>query len=655
MRQAAALGFSARPLRLELRELGLLAAPCILHWDFNHFVVLRRVDRRRITVLDPAVGERRMTWEDAGRHFTGVALELTPNAEFKHQQAPPALKLSQLTGRVSGLGRSLGQIGLVALALQLFALTGPLLQQMVVDDALTTQDADLLTVLVVGFALLLLIQSALGLWRSWMVMVLSQNLQLQWVANLFAHLIRLPVDWFERRHLGDIASRFGSVGEIQRTLTTSVVEAVLDGVMALAALGMMALYSPTLASVTLLSVLAYAALRWAGYRPFRDAAAERLVIASRENTHFLETLRAIAALKLFGREEERRARWQNLVVELQNRDVRTERLSIGFSSAQTFIFGVENLAVLWLGAQLVMQSGGAAAFGAGGSGLSAPFTVGMLFAYLAYKGQFTARMAALIDHGVELRMLRLHAHRLADIALAAPEVDPVAPNELRHLPPSLELRGVSFRYGAGQPWVLKDVDLQVAAGDHLALVGPSGGGKTTLLKILLGILKPTEGEVLYGGVPIAQLGLANVRRQVGTVMQDDSLLAGSLRDNIAFFDIRVDEARVEACARLAQVHADIVRLPMGYQTPVGDLGRGLSGGQKQRVLLARALYKLPRVLALDEATSHLDPSTESRVVEALQALEMTQVVVAHRPQTVARATRVVQVGEGGLAELTTLA
>lgn len=649
--QAAALGFSSRPLRLDLHELGDLKLPCILHWGLNHFVVLKKVSHKTLTLLDPAVGERRLSLDEASRYFTGVALELTPNAEFQPAAAAPRVSLSQLTGRVQGLWRALALIFAVALVLQLFAIAAPLFNQMVVDDAITSHDTDLLAVLVLGFALLLVVQTALGLARSWMVLVLGQTLSLQWVGNVFAHLVRLPVDWFEKRHLGDITSRFGAVGAIQQTVTTALIEAVLDGIMVLAALAMMLLYSPQLTGVVVAAVVLYGLVRWASYRPLRDAASERLVISAREQSHFLETLRAITPLKLFGREEERRARWQNLIVEVQNRDVRTAGMNIGFSTANTFIFGIENLLVFWLAAKMIMAAQIGGAVGGGG----APFTIGMMFAFIAYKGQFTGRITALINYAVQIRMLSLHAERLADIVLTETERDTpqgnLPDNDLAHLAPSLELRNVSFRYGEGEPWVLRNANLRVDAGQSVAVTGPSGAGKTTLLKVLLGILKPTAGEVLYGGVPVRQLGLANVRRRIGTVMQEDNLLTGSLADNIAFFDVQPDQPRIEACARLAQLHGDIVKMPMGYHTLVGDLGSGLSGGQKQRLLLARAMYRQPSVLALDEATSHLDIANERAVTQALAQMRLTRLVIAHRPETIAGAQRVVQVKDGTVVEL----
>ena len=637
---AGALGLAARPLRLELEHLDQLALPCILHWDLNHFVVLRKVGRRCV-VLDPAVGERRLTKAEVSRHFTGIALELTPTADFARKSPSRRLELRQLTGPVRGLARSLAQIFLVAVVLELFALAAPLFNQVVVDDVLASGDRELLMVLALGFGLLVVTQAAIGLARSWMVMVLGQTLHLQWASNVFAHLVRLPVDFFERRHLGDVVSRFGAVATIQRTVTTTVIEAVLDGIMALGALALMFVYSWRLALFATLAVGAYAAARWLSFRPAREATAERLVVAAKENTHFLETLRAMTPLKLFGREEDRRSRWQNLFVDVQNRDVRIERIHIFLANGKAFVIALETLIVFGWGASFVIA-------GPGQAGL---FTVGMLLAFIAYNHQWMSRVTTLIDHAAELRMLRLHAERLADIVLAAPEGDLPLERDLGHLEPSLELRDVSFRYAPGEPWILRHASFVLPAGQSVAVTGASGCGKTTLLKLLLGLLPPTEGEVLYGGVAFAELGVGNVRRQLGAVMQEDVLLTGSLGDNITFFDAHPDEARGESCARLAQIHDDIVRMPMGYQTLVGDLGTGLSGGQKQRLLLARALYKQPRVLALDEATSHLDVGNERAVTQALAQMQLTRLVIAHRPETIAGAERVVLVEDAKVVEI----
>ena len=651
MVQADALGLLPRPLKLGLDELPALQMPCILHWNLNHFVVLERMHAGGdATVIDPALGRRRLRREELSRSFTGVALELSARADFEPIAPAPRLKLSRLSGRVRGLATALAQIAAVALVLEAFAIGAPLLNQWIVDEAIVAHDADLLDVLALGFGLLLLCQVALGALRSSLVLLLGRQFALAWLANVFRHLLRLPMDYFERRHLGDIASRFDAVKEIQRTLTSSSVEALLDGLMAGAALAMMLWYAPPLAAVVLAAAVAYTLLRAALVRPLRETESERLVAEARERSHFLETLRAVQPLKLFGREAERSAQWQNLAVDAHERKLRIAQLRVGWQAAQTAIFGIENLLVLWLGARQVMGLSGP-----GTSGEPA-MTVGMLLAFLAYKLQFTGRVARLIDFLIELRMLRLHAERLADIVLAEPErtesaAGVPAEHDLAHLPASLTLKGVSFRYGEGEPWVIRQASLNIEAGEHVAITGASGAGKTTLLRLALGLLQPTEGEVLYGGVPLQRLGLANVRQRIGTVMQDDVLLTGSLAENIAFFDTEPDAARVEGAARLAMLHDDIARMPMGYHSLIGDLGMGLSGGQRQRLLLARALYRQPAVLALDEATNHLDVGNERAITQLLARLAVTRLLIAHRPDTIAGAQRVVQLRDGQVHEV----
>ncbi len=549
--QSLVLGFNARPVRLDLDELHQLRTPCILHWDLNHFVVLQNISGRKISLLDPALGARVMSLAELSKHFTGIALELTPQAQFKSKTTPKTFPLSQLTGNIRGFGKSAGQILALALVLELFAIFMPMFNQAVVDDVLTSGDRELLSVLVGGFALVLLIQSALSFARSWWVMVLSQTISIQWLSNVFSHLVKLPADWFSQRHLGDISSRFGAVHDIQKTLTQTTLESLLDGLMAIAALIMMFVYSPTLTWVVLAAASLYALVRWISYSPFRHAASERLVLSGLEQSHFIETLRAMTPLKLFARENERRARWQSLMVEVMNRDFQTAKLNMGFNVARTLIFGLENLCVFWLGAKIILASQ------TNGAGASV-FTVGMLLAFISYKMQFTGRVSALINQGIELKMLNLHRDRLADIVLTPPEQDTpqgnLPANDLAHLPASLELRNVSFRYSASEPWLFENLNLRIQAGEHVAITGASGCGKTTLLKILLGLLHPTDGIVLYGNMPVSQLGQSNVRRKIGVVMQEDVLLTGSIADNIAFFDLNPNQAHIDACAQLAEIH-----------------------------------------------------------------------------------------------------
>jgi ATP-binding cassette subfamily B protein RaxB len=635
VRMAGELRFNPRALRVEPQQLQQLELPCVLHWDLNHFVVLTEVKRGVVTLHDPARGVRRMKLDEVSRHFTGVALELSPAADFVPKAERQAVRLKDLVGPVRGLKRSLVQILLLALALEAFVLGSPFLLQWVVDDVVVSADRDLLLTLGIGFGLLVLMQAATAALRSWAVLHLSATLNLQWLANVFAHLMRLPVAWFEKRHAGDVWSRFASVQQIQKTLSTHFVEALLDGLLVVATLAMMAVYSLTLTAIVVAAVAVYGLLRWAFFRPLRQATEETLVHEAQQASHFLESLRAVQSIKLFNREADRQSRFVNRVVDAMNAGLATRKLELMFSVLHRLLFGLERVAVVWVGALLVMDQ---------------RFSVGMLFAFVAFKEQFAQRVSALIDKSVELRMLRLQGERLADIVLAAPE-DAGLPRLGERTPEGrIELRGARFRYADNEADVLQGVNLAIEPGESVAIVGPSGCGKTTLLKLMLGIHAPQAGEVRVGGLPLAQLGLAQWRNMVGTVMQDDALLAGSVIDNISFFDAMPDFDWVAECARMAAVHDEIEAMPMGYHTLIGDLGASLSGGQKQRLLLARALYKRPQVLLLDEATSALDVDRERVVNQHIRKLNLTRVIVAHRPETIASASRVVVLHEGRVSQ-----
>lgn len=635
MQFAARLGLATRAVRVELPGLRGLRTPCVLHWNFTHFVVLRRVTRRGITIHDPSRGLRRVLPAEAAESFTGVALELWPSAQFQSRAPAPAVRLRDLTGHIDGLGGSLTQILVLAATLETFALAGPLLIQWVVDHALVVASGELLALLALGFGLLVLLEQATGALRAFVIMHLETTLNVQWHANVFAHLLRLPLPYFEKRHLGDLVSRFRSIDAIQRTVTTAFIEAIVDGGMALFLLVVMLCYSPQLAAVCVAATAFYAAARWLAHGPLRDARHEQIAATANQDSHFIETLRGVRAIKLFGRGDERRGAWLTLLVEQVNAGVRAARLGVLLRATSGLVFGLENVLVVYLGAGLVLDG---------------RLSTGMLLALIAYKRQFTVRVSTLVDKAAEVRLLRLHCERLADVVLTEPEEGGDSPGRLLHAAgasaaPAIAVRGLRFRYAEQEPYVLDGVDLAVARGECVAIVGASGCGKSTLLHLLLGLLTPTAGEIAIDGVPQRRLG--GLRgHAVASVLQNDTLFAGSVADNISFFDAAPDQPRIEGCARLAAIHDDIAKLPMAYNTLVGFMGTTLSAGQQQRVLLARALYARPAILVLDEATSHLDVERESLIGLCLARLKMTRIIVAHRPETVVAADRVVRLDAG---------
>ena len=636
---ANALGLASRPLRLDLEDLPQLRTPCILHWNLNHFVVLKKATGRGIVIHDPATGQRQVSMDEVSRCFTGVALELWPSASFRPAAPPPSIRFRDLIGRVDGLLGAGTQVLVLAVALEVFALVSPFYLQWVIDHVLLSADRDLLTTLALGFGLLLILQQLFTALRGWLLLHIGTHLSLQWQANVFAHLLRLPVAYFERRHLGDIVSRFGAVDEIRRQLTASFFSALIDGLMASVTLAMMFLYSPPLAWLAVGAMVAYTLIRSLWFRPLRLATEQEIVHHASQQSHFLETVRGIKAVKLFQRQNERRSGWLSLVAEQVNASVRTQRLGIAFQTTNGLLFGLVGIAILWLGARQTLDGA---------------MTVGVLMAFKAYKDQFDNRVAGLVEKYFELRMLRLQGERLADIVLTRPEPDAPPPAGADAAVPAIRLRGLRFRYADSDPWVVDGIDLDIPPGQSVAFVGPSGCGKSTLINLILGVFPPVAGDIQIGDLSLRQGGEA-CRALIGTVMQDDTLFAGSIADNICFFDPAPDRRRIEECARLAHIHDEIAALPMGYGTLVGDMGTVLSGGQKQRIFLARALYKQPRVLILDEATSHLDVDCEQAVNRAIQSLALTRIIVAHRPETILSAERVVVLGGGKVVDDLTIA
>lgn len=629
MQVAAEMNLTSRALRFELDSLSELQTPAILHWDMSHFVVLKGITRRGVVIHDPARGEIVLSMREASHHLTGVALELMPTESYTKKDERKPLPLSAFFGQSTGVAHSLLQILALSVVLEVLVVVSPLYLQLAMDQVIAMGDVDLLVILAAGFGILAAIQVATNALRSIVILLVQNALHFRIGARLFQHLVRLPLSYFEKRHMGDVLSRFTSIEPIRNLIAEGMIAAGVDGLMAVATLVMIYVYSIKLALIVTVAFLLYAIARFALFRLFWNRSEATIRTKAEQDSAFIETMRAIQSVKLFNRESEREGQWLNRYADFVNANVRLGRAKITFKAINDAIFALENIITIYLAVALVLDNA---------------LTVGMVFAFVSYKRNFTDKASLLIEKAVEYRIIGLHLDRVADIAMSEQERGQDRPlSYARHIQGKIELRNVCFRYAETEPFILNNVNMIIEAGQFVAVMGPSGGGKTTLIKIMLGLFEPTSGEVLVDDIPLPVLGHRVYRENVAAVMQEDQLLSGSIADNICFFDSSFDHEWMIECAKLAEIHDEIMRMPMAYNSLIGDMGSSLSGGQKQRVMLARALYRNPKILFLDEGTAHLDSERERRISASLRQLQITRISVAHRSEMMSGADSVLEI------------
>ncbi len=628
MRAATSHHFSCRAIRCEPGELRAFVQPVVLHWDFCHFVVLKKCTRKHVTIHDPAVGTRNISYEELSRHFTGVVLELTPNGDFTPRTTTIQLGIRDFLKNTHGLVPVLCQIFVLAFVLQLIALLSPFYTQLVIDEVLVKRDVGLLLILALGFGFLVLISVMTQAVRGWASIYLTSQLSFQFGASLFHHLIHLPVAFFQKRHMGDIVSRFQSLAPIQNFITSSAITVLLDGIMAISTLVVVFVYSPLLASVVLSVIVLDLASQLIFFAPIKARANEQLVAEALLDSNFMETIRSIATIKRYGIETHRISDWQNRLSETINTGINVGRLELGLSIAGGLITGISGITVIYLGAREV---------------LAGTMSIGMLFAFIAYKTQLQTALTSLIHELMTYLMLSLHFLRLSDIKLQPSEICKLP---TRQLSGAIEAKSISFRYDKDSPWIIRNLHLLVKPGHLVAIYGPSGSGKSTLLKLMQSCLTMGEGELYFDNQSVHVVGIHSLQANSASVMQEDQLFSGSIRNNIALGNHVVDWPRLENAAENAGIHQDIMNLPMAYESPAGEMGTCLSSGQAQRVLIARAFYRQPRMLFLDEGTAHLDGPSALKTMNTIRAMNITCIFVTHNKAHLALADTVVLIKDG---------
>jgi ATP-binding cassette subfamily B protein RaxB len=629
---AADMAMVGRAVSCEIEELVNLKLPAILHWGFNHFVVLERVKGDRVRIQDPSIGRIDMSLAEVSHKFTGAALELTPSPEFIKRKDPSPLSLKSWFLVGPAMRGPLGHILVLSLLLQTFVLATPFYIQLAIDQAALKGDTSILTVLAIGFGLLCIFNSVAGLLRGIVTTKLTALLNWDMTVRLFRHMIRLPLPWYQRRKLADILSRFDAILPVRDLLSGALVAVFVDGLLAIGTLIMMFVLSPLLATFVLGGFVIFVAIRLAGMPLSLRFGMESITARIAESGKRIESVRAIQTLKVMGAENERESDWANKFANTIRCDQNNALAALSFSSIQGLVDGLIKIILVYIGAAAIMDG---------------RMSVGLFYAFLTYQAQFTGKAGALFDQIVHWRMTDMYSYRLADIVLSKKEDGIDSPTcGQPEIIGDLEFRNLAFSYSPNDPMIFSGVSFKIEAGEFVAIVGPSGAGKSTLLKVLCGLYPATQGEVLVDARPLSWWGPKTIRRSLGVVLQDDELLAGTIAENVAFFDDNIDMERIWSCLLQAAVADDVMRMPLRAETLVGDMGNSLSGGQKQRLLLARALYRRPRILVLDEATSHVDVHREGEINAALQAASVTRIIVAHRQETIDAADRVIRLENG---------
>lgn len=624
---AERINLNARAVRLELEELKNTNLPCILHWSFNHFVVLKKITKTGAIIHDPGLGKRSVSTKTLSNKFTGIALEVWPQEDFKKEKVHAGVTIIDMFRGISGLGSVLLKTAMLSLLIETLALFIPISFQFIMDVVLRSSDFNMLNIVVTGIVFLLISRAFLSIIRAWTLIIIRYSLNMQWSSGFFNQLLKLPLSFFEKRHVGDIVSRLESLKDIQQAFTAEMLTSLLDVLILLGLIILMFSYSWLLTVGLLVIIGIYLGSKFVFHQKYIEAKLEAITHSAQQSSHFLETVRGIACVKVFGLAEYRRTAWLNKVIDEANAQTNLFKIELINQSTSSFIKGLSSAMILFAGCHFMEQG---------------VMTAGILFAFMLYADMFMTRSVTVIDSLFDFSLISMHTNRLTDIAIAKTECvwNPKNPIVCIDIKGHIELKNLSYRYGEEEAFIFEGINMEINAGESVAIIGPSGCGKSTLLRVIARLTLPHSGDVLVDGTSVRQIEVNEYRKHTAFVMEDDKLFAASLMDNISSFDPKPDFNWMYECAMAAAIHHDIMAMPMQYETMVGDMGSILSGGQKQRVSLARALYKRPRILFLDEATSDLDVSNERKINEALTQMSITRVFVAHRPEMIAVADRI---------------
>ncbi len=634
-----ALGFTTRGMRCGFESLLAFEMPFIAHWEGYHYIVVYGISKKNVWVADPARGFSKMSLADFEKGWSGTVLLFTPGTELLDlaASATPWVRFVRYLQPFRGL---LGYLILATLVIEVLGLAPPVIVQNILDRVIVNGSVDLLTTLIIGLVIAQTFTQLTTLMRGFLSNFLVRNLDFAMISQFFRHTLSLPLSFFDRRRTGDIFARFQENQTVRDFMTESTISTLLNVLMVFIYFIVLFMYSATLTGVLIAMIVPIAALTLLVTGRIKAYARATFEASTDAEAVLMETISGAETVKAMSIERPMRMRWEKRYVKALDVQYRSARFDLLIAFVGQMLNSATTVVVLWLGASMV---------------LSNELTIGQLMAFNMLMGSVMSPLMGLIGLWDDIQETGVAMERLGDVLDLEPEQRPGDVDSRIVLP---EVRGdirfddVYFRYSNEGPYVLEGINLDINAGEVVAVVGQSGSGKTTLAKLIAGFYTPGEGQILVDGFDLDLVDKEQYRAQLGYVMQNNLLFSGTVAENIAAGEENPDKRRVMDVAKLADAHSFISMMPLGYEQTVGERGMGLSGGQMQRICIARALYRDPRILIFDEATSALDSQSETNILRNMQEMleGRTAIIIAHRLSTIMRADKILVLYEGSIVE-----
>ncbi|MHB1128108.1 MAG: peptidase domain-containing ABC transporter [Bacillota bacterium] len=632
---AEGLGFQTRGLRTDLKGLGESGLPAIAHWEGYHYIVITKVTEKQVIVADPAVGIRKLSKEEFVRGWGGILLTLTPTAALKEVE-PSRSTFARFLPFVTKHRPALVKVLVMSLIIQVIGLAIPIFTQNIVDKVLINLNVNLLNLMLSGMVVITLFQAVATLLRQYMLIFTAKHIDMSLMIKFYSHALGLPLKYFQERKVGDIISRFNENSKIRDLLTGTSLSVMLDFLTVVVYLAVMYFYNAKLFLLALLCIPLFIFLTLIFTPVMKRTNREVFQAGADVQSSVVESITGINTLKALAAEKPVRWKWEEKLEKWLNLQHKSAMLATVAESLGRILQTLTTAFVLWYGAKLA---------------LNGEISLGQLMAFNALLGSVTGPILRIVGLWDKLQEARVALERLNDVLEA--ELEPVKNTiTLPQIRGQITLHNVTFRYEKEGNYILQNINLEIAPGQTVALVGRSGSGKTTLANLLLRLHQPNQGKIAIDGMDIRHVSPPSLRRQVGVVLQENFLFSGTIRENIAFGVHDASMQDVITAAMIAGAHEFISELPMGYETIIGERGMSLSGGQRQRIAIARALFSKPKILIMDEATSALDTVSEKIIQQNLDSIlhDRTTIIIAHRLSTVRNADLIVVLDRGIIVE-----